>query len=162
MKSGPKPLDLALTLARWAGEKRSRTWSARRTTRSANRERSGERLEREQKRLDGPTDAALLADVFTRFAAMPEGNRVPAVESFLAGNQEAIRARVEDLLARTKVTDLAERKRMFDESEEQLRGRHDPLLDLAFAPRPRASLSRSGTTASRAPFRVCAPAGSAP
>ena len=40
---------------------------------------------------------------------------------------------MDDLLARTKVTDLAERKRMFDESAEQLRARHDPLLDLAFA-----------------------------
>ncbi|MEO6193727.1 MAG: S46 family peptidase [Thermoanaerobaculia bacterium] len=133
MKSGPKPLDLALTLARWAGEKAKPDLEREPDYQERNRERLGERLEREQKRLDAPTDAALLTDVFARFAALPEGNRVPAVESFLAGNHEAIRARVDDLLAHTKVTDLAERKRMFDESEEQLRGRHDPLLDLAFA-----------------------------
>jgi hypothetical protein len=133
MKSGPKPLDLALTLARWAGEKAKPDLEREPDYQERNRERLGERLERDQKRLDAPTDAALLTDVFARFAAMPEGNRVPAVESFLAGDREAVRARVDDLLARTKVTDLAERKRMFDESEEQLRGRHDPLLDLAFA-----------------------------
>jgi hypothetical protein len=40
---------------------------------------------------------------------------------------------VDGLLARTRVGDLDERKRMFDESEEQLRARRDPLLDLAFA-----------------------------
>jgi len=133
MKNGPKPLDLALTLARWAGEKAKPDLEREPDYQERNRERLGERLEREQKRLDAPTDAALLTDVFTRFAALPEGNRVPAVESVISRDREAIRARVDDLLARTKVTDLAERKRMFDESEEQLRGRHDPLLDLAFA-----------------------------
>jgi hypothetical protein len=133
MKYGPKPLELALTLARWAGEKAKPDLEREPDYQERNRERLGERLEREQKRLDAPTDAALLTDVFTRFAAMPEGSRVPAVESFLAGDRGAIQARVDNLLAHTKVTDLAERKRMFDESEEQLRGRHDPLLDLAFA-----------------------------
>ena len=133
MKNGPKPLDLALTLARWAGEKAKPDLEREPDYQERNRERLGERLEREQKRLDAPTDAALLTDVFTRFAALPEGSRVPAVESVISRDREAIRARVDDLLARTKVTDLAERKRMFDESEEQLRGRHDPLLDLAFA-----------------------------
>ena len=57
------------------------------------------------------------------------------IETFLDGAREpgAIRAKVDDLLARTRVTDLDERKKMFDQSEEQLRGRRDPLLDLAFA-----------------------------
>src|SRR6185312_2242299 len=50
-----------------------------------------------------------------------------------ARDREAIRARAAELLARTRVTDLAERKRMFAESTEQLRARQDPLLDLAFA-----------------------------
>jgi hypothetical protein len=133
MKSGSKPLDLALTLARWAGEKAKPDLEREPDYQGRNRERLGERLQREQKRLDAPTDAALLADVFSRFAALPERSRVPAVEGFLAGDREAIQAKVDRLLAHTKVTDLAERKRMFDESEEQLRGRHDPLLDLAFA-----------------------------
>ncbi|HEX9944519.1 MAG TPA: S46 family peptidase [Thermoanaerobaculia bacterium] len=135
MKSGPKPLDLALTLARWAGEKAKPDLEREPDYQERNRERLAERLERDQKRLHLPTEAALLADVLARFASLPEEVRVPAVESFLGGerDREALRARVDDLLARTRVADLAERKRMFDESEEQLRARRDPLLDLAFA-----------------------------
>ncbi len=138
MRFGPKPLDLALTLARWAGEKAKPDLDREPEYQERNRERLGERLEREQKRMDPPTEAALLADVLARFAALPEADRVPAVESFLgggprAGDAAALRARVDDLLAHTRVTDLAERKRMFEENEEQLRARHDPLLDLGFA-----------------------------
>jgi hypothetical protein len=135
MKSGPKPLDLALTLARWAGEKAKPDLEREPDYQERNRERLGERLERDQKRLDAPTEAALLADVLARFAALPEGSRVPAVESVLGGarDREAVRTRADGLLAHTKVTDLAERKRMFEESEEQLRARRDPLLGLAFA-----------------------------
>ncbi|HEY2293321.1 MAG TPA: S46 family peptidase [Thermoanaerobaculia bacterium] len=135
MKSGPKPLELALTLARWTGEKAKPDLEREPEYQERNRERLGERLERDQKRIHPPTEAALLTDVLARFADQPEGSRVPAVESLLGGTRDraAIRARVDDLLARTKVTDLAERKRMFAGSEEQLRARHDPLLDLAFA-----------------------------
>ena len=134
-KHGPKPLDLALTLARWAGEKAKPDLEREPDYQERNRERLGERLERDQKRLDPPTEAILLTDVLSRFAALPEGNRVPAIDRFLAGarDPQAIRARVDALLAQTRVTDPAERKRMFAESEEQLRARHDSLLDLAFA-----------------------------
>jgi carbamoyltransferase len=45
----------------------------------------------------------------------------------------ASRARAEALLAGTRVGDVEERARMFGDSAEQLRARHDPLLDLAFA-----------------------------
>jgi hypothetical protein len=40
---------------------------------------------------------------------------------------------VDGLFSRTRVVDLAQRQRMFEESAEQLRERRDPLLDLAFA-----------------------------
>jgi peptidase S46-like protein len=137
MKNGPKPLDLALTLVRWAGEKVKPDLEREPDYQERNRERLAERLEREQKRMHLPTEAELLADVLARFAALPAESRVPAVESFLGadrgGNRGNLRPRVDDLLARTRVTDAAERKRMFDESEEQLRARRDPLLDLAFA-----------------------------
>ncbi|HEY0512878.1 MAG TPA: S46 family peptidase [Thermoanaerobaculia bacterium] len=137
-KFGPKPLDLALTLARWSGEKAKPDLEREPDYQERNRERLAERLEREQKRMDPPTEAGLLVDVLARFAALPEGSRVPAMEGVLdsppAGrDQAAIRAKAEDLLAHTRVTDAAERKKMFDESEAQLQARHDPLLDLAFA-----------------------------
>jgi hypothetical protein len=135
MKSGPKPLELALTLVRWAGEKAKPDLEREPDYQERNRQRLAERFDREQKRMHPPTEAALLADLLARFAALPETSRVPAVEAFLAGARgpEAIRAKVDDLFARTRLTDLAARRRMFDESAEQLRSRHDPLLDLAFA-----------------------------
>lgn len=135
MKNGPKPLDLALTLVRWSGEKAKPDLEREPEYMERERQRLGERLERDQKRFDVATDAALLADVLTRFAALPAESRVPAVDAFLGGARapEAIRAKVDDVLARTKVTDLAERKAMFEETEAQLRARRDPLLDLAFS-----------------------------
>jgi hypothetical protein len=135
MKNGPKPLDLALTLVRWAGEKAKPDLEREPDYMERNRERLAERLDRDQKRIHPPTDAALLADVLTRFAKLPEGSRVPAVEALLDGarDPQAVRAKVDALQARTQVTDLAERKKMFEESVDQLRARRDPLLDLAFA-----------------------------
>lgn len=135
MKNGPKPLDLALTLARWSGEKAKPDLEREPEYMERERERLGERLERDQKRIDSGTDAALLADILTRFASLPEGSRVKAADDFLGGarDAQAVRAKVDDLLARTKVTDLAARKAMFEETEEQLRARRDPLLDLGFS-----------------------------
>jgi hypothetical protein len=135
MRFGPKPLDLALTLARWAGERAKPDLEREPDFQERNRQRLGERLEREQKRMDPAAEADLLADLLGRFAALPEGSRVPAVDGVLAGagTPEAIRARADDLLARTRVTDLAERRRMFAESAAELAARHDPLLDLGLA-----------------------------
>ncbi|HEV7505071.1 MAG TPA: S46 family peptidase [Thermoanaerobaculia bacterium] len=138
LRRGPKPLDLALSLARWAGEKSKPDIEREPDYQERNRDILRERLERDQKRMHLPTEAALLTDVLTRLAnlpATPAGNRVPAVEAFAGGAQDraALRPKVDDLLAHSKVTDLAERKKMFDESAEQLRARHDPLLDLAFS-----------------------------
>src|SRR6185295_8788577 len=123
MKSGPKPLELALTLVRWAGEKAKPDLEREPDYQERNRQRLAERFERKQKRMHAPTEAARLADVLARFAGLPEESRSPAVEELLSGgrDREAIRARADGLLARSRVTDLAERRRMFDESEEQLR-----------------------------------------
>ncbi|HEX6898640.1 MAG TPA: S46 family peptidase [Thermoanaerobaculia bacterium] len=134
-RSGSKPLDLALQLVRWAGEKAKPDLEREPDYQERERERLGERLERDQKRMHLPTEAALLTDFLARFAALPAAQRVPAVEAFLAGarDREAIRPKADALLAGTKVTDLAERKKMFAESAEQLRARKDPLLDLAFS-----------------------------
>jgi hypothetical protein len=135
MHRGPKPLDLALSLVRWAGEKAKSDLEREPDYQERNRDILRERLERDQKRMHLPTEAALLTDVLARLANLPAGTRVPAVEAFGGGARDraAWRPRVDDLLAHSKVTDLAERKKMFDDSAEQLRARHDPLLDLAFS-----------------------------
>jgi hypothetical protein len=134
MRSGPKPLDLALTLVRWAGEKAKPDLEREPDYMERNRGRIAERLEIDQKRMHLATEEALLADLLGRFANLPEESRVPAVEAVLRDGRDpgAIRTAAASLLAHTRVTDLAERKEMFGESAEQLRARHDPLLDLAF------------------------------
>ena len=134
MKAGPKHLELALTLVRWAAEKAKPDLEREPEYMERQRERLRDRLKRDQKRMHLPTEEALLADLLVRFAALPEGSRVPAVETFLGGARtpEAIRAKAAGTSG-TKVTDATERDKMFDESVEQLRARRDPLLDLAFA-----------------------------
>lgn len=138
-KSGPKPLELALTLVRWAGEKVKPDLEREPDYMERERERLRERLKRDQKRMHLPTEEALVAALFQRYAALPEGSRVAAIDQILgdARTPDAIRNRssekAAELIARTKVTDAAERDRMFDESVSELQARHDPLLDLAFA-----------------------------
>lgn len=138
-KSGPKPLDLALTLVRWAGEKVKPDLERETDYMERERERLRERLRRDQKRMHLPTEEALLADLFQRYANLPEGSRVAAIDEVLGGvrTPDAVRNRsaewAAELIDRTKVTDAAERDRMFDESTTELEARRDPLLDLAFA-----------------------------
>ena len=47
----------------------------------------------------------------------------------------------------TRVTDLAERLKMFDETPAQLKARHDPLLDFAFALEPERQAWQAGVDA---------------
>src|SRR6185436_10627934 len=130
---GPKPLDLALTLVRWAGEKVKPDLEREPEYMERERERLRDRMRRDQKRMHLPTEEALLADLLRRYGDLPEGSRVAAVDALLGGvrTPDAVRAKAADLIAHTKVTDAAERDRMFDESAEELAARRDPLLDLA-------------------------------
>jgi hypothetical protein len=132
---GPKPLHLALTLARWAGEKAKPDLEREPDYMERNRNRVLERLRLDQRRMYLPAEQELLVDLLSRFAKLPEGSRSAAVDSFLGDDRspERIKARVADLFAGTRVTDLDERMRMFEESAAQLQARRDPLLGLAFA-----------------------------
>lgn len=134
-KSGPKPLELALTLVRWADQKVLPDLEREPEYMERERDRQRERLRRDQKRMHLPTEEALLADLLLRYADLPEGSRVAAVDGLLGSvrTPDAVRAKAADLIARTKVTDAAERDRMFGESAKELEARRDPLLDLAFA-----------------------------
>ncbi len=134
-RAGSKPLAMALTLARWAVERQRPDLEREPEYQERNRGRLREDLERDQKRLHAPTEAALLADFLARCAALPPGQRVPAVDGLLAGadSQAAIATKAAALLAASRVGDLGERLKMFEEGPEQLAARHDPLLDLALA-----------------------------
>jgi len=136
-RQGAKPLDLALTLVRAAGERTKPDLDREADYMEREKDRLEERLRLDQKRMHLPTEQALLVDLLNRFAALPEGSRVAAVETFLGPaardrTPEAVRAKVADLFARTRVNDAEERTKMFHESLDQLRARRDPLLDLAF------------------------------
>ena len=133
-RSGSKPLDLALTLVRWAGERAKPDLEREPEYMERNRDRIAERLKLDQTKMHGPTEEALLADWLGRFAALPEGGRSAAVEAVLSGAEgAAVRERAASLLSGSKVADAAERAKMAGETEEQLSARHDPLLDFAFA-----------------------------
>jgi hypothetical protein len=134
-KNGAKSLDLALTLVRWAGEKTKPDLDREPDYMEREKDRLEERLRLDQKRMHLPTEQALLADLLSRYAALPAESRVAAVDAYLAGDRapEAVQAKVADLFARTRVNDADERAKMFHETLDQLRARHDPLLDLAFA-----------------------------
>lgn len=133
VKNGARPLDLAVTVTRWARERTRPDLERDTAYMERNREKAAETLRNDQKRIYLPAEEAILADLLTRFAALPEGSRVEAVERLLGGDRtpEGIRARAKDVLARTRITDPEERARMFGETPEQLRARRDPLLDLA-------------------------------
>jgi len=129
-----QPLGLALTLARWAGEKAKSDLEREPEYMERNRARMAERLERAQSALHAGADAALLADWLTRAAALPAERRIAAADALLGEwGAAAAETKARELLAATKVADAAERRKMFDESAEQLAARRDPLLDLAFA-----------------------------
>lgn len=132
---GPKPLDIAMTLVRQAREAAKPDLEREPPYMDRNRDRLREGLRRDQARIDLPADEALLADLLARFAALPEATRVPAVQRLLAalpaGAIAAIAARAAAIVAGSRVTDLEERMKMLDESEQRLLARHDPLLALA-------------------------------
>jgi len=92
------------------------------------------RLEREQKSFYRPADEALLKNWLRHALSLPKEMRIQAVDArFRPASLDEAVAR---LYAGTRVTDLAERMKMFDETLEQLRERRDPMLDLAFALEP--------------------------
>jgi hypothetical protein len=141
---GSKPLDLALTLVRWAEERAKPDLEREPDYMARNSDRIAERLKLDQTKMHGPTEEVLLADWLGRFAALPAGSRSAAVEAALHSSDsagggeaarapEAIRAKAAALLSGSKVADAAERAKMAGETAEQLSARHDPLLDFAFA-----------------------------
>lgn len=84
-----------------------------------------ERFERDLKRFHSPTDQRVAAAWLERAAALPEGQKLAALK-------ELTPAKVKDLY-KSKLFDPAERKKMFEETPEQLAARKDPLLALGFA-----------------------------
>ncbi len=132
---GPRALAWGLTLARWSEEKAKPDLERDSAYMERNRQRLRSELEQGQKRLDPTADRALLADVLRRLAALPVGQRSPAVEALLGSDSSAsgIVRTVEALYATTKVTQVSDRLAMFDGERSTLIQRDDPLLRFALA-----------------------------
>jgi len=91
-------------------------------------------LERAQKSYFRTADQALLADWIERALKLGSGERIGAVDAaFGAGDRKAS---IERIFSTTKVNDLDERLKMFEETPVQLAARQDPLLDFAIALQP--------------------------
>jgi hypothetical protein len=93
-----------------------------------------DRFEREQKSFYAPADKKVVASFVRRALALPEGQRISAIDRVFGASADAaaIDAKLEQLYAGSRVLDPAERAKMFEESTEQLKARKDPLLDLGF------------------------------
>lgn len=135
VRNGPVSLDLALGLVRWAKERRKPDADRDPAYMERNRDRLADAQRVGQKRLHRPAEEALLADWLLRAARLPVASRIAAVDAVLHGasDAEATAAAAAALHTGTKVLDVDERLRMFAETPEQLRARHDPLLDFALA-----------------------------
>ncbi len=135
VRSGPLSLELALTLVRWAKERQKPDADREPAYMERNRDRLADSVRIGQKRLHLPTEEALLADWLRRAAALPPASRIAAVDALLGGANDpaAMDRAAAGVHAGTQVLDLDARMAMFAETPQQLRARHDPLLDFAFA-----------------------------
>jgi peptidase S46-like protein len=111
--SGPKALIFPVTIVRSAIERAKPEADRDAIFTARNIGRVRESLEREQKRFFAPADKALLA-------------------SFVKHSGITLPMTIDELYAQSKVFDVAERLKMFDESVEQLHARRDPLIEFAF------------------------------
>ncbi len=132
-EQGPKALDLALILTRWAMEREKPDLERHPDYQERHRGKLLVDQRRDQKRLHPPTEASLLTDFLRRLAALPEAQRMPAVTRLLDGSEdsEEIGPQIADLLDGSQILDLEARLEMFEESVEELRARRDPLIDFA-------------------------------
>ncbi len=121
-----RALDWAVTLARLSTERAKPDLEREPGYQERDLPRLRERLARDQKRFFVAADKAATAAWVKRALALPEGQKIAAVDAELP-------KRLDALYAKTKVAVLDERKKMIDETAEQLKARKDPLLDLGFA-----------------------------
>lgn len=122
--TGPKSLLLAVAVAKSALERQKPDAERDPVFMQRSIGRVRDRMEREEKNFFPAADKALLADFLRRARELPQDQRIAALDGV---------ASIDDLYAGTKLLNLTERLKMFDESVDQLRARRDPLVDLGFA-----------------------------
>ncbi|MBE0656829.1 MAG: S46 family peptidase [Bryobacteraceae bacterium] len=88
-------------------------------------------LERAEKSYFRRADEALAAEWIGRALKLGAGERIKSVDA--AFGQGDVKAKLAGMYDGTKVTSLAERLKMFEETPEQLKARRDPMIDFAIA-----------------------------
>jgi len=133
---GAKSLDFGKTIVRVARERLKKDLDRDPSYQERNLERLRRRIEREQHDIFLPVDKALLQSFVNRALALDAGERIAVIDQLFgdaAGDDEKLAARIDELYAKTKILELEERMKMFDETPKQLAERADPMLELAFA-----------------------------
>ncbi|MBV9494304.1 MAG: S46 family peptidase [Acidobacteria bacterium] len=128
---GPKALYLATTVVRNANELQKP--DAQRDTFYMQRNQASlqAKMRREQKNFFPAADKALLESFIRRAQKLPAEQRIAGIDRLFPDANVA--ARIDELYAQTKIFDENERMKMLAETPDQLKARHDPLVDLGFA-----------------------------
>ena len=93
-----------------------------------------EKLTRDQKRYAEAADQRLFRSWVEHALGLPATQRIGPIDALFAGADEAtLERRLAELYEGTRVFDPDERRAMFEETPDELRARHDALLDLGFA-----------------------------
>lgn len=134
VSSGSSALRQAIQLVKLAGERQKP--DAEREAAYMNRSLTmlKANLERAQKSYFRPADQALFADWIERALKLGPGERIAAVDAAFGASDR--KAAIERIFSTTKVSDLDERLKMFEETPAQLAARRDPLIDFAIALQP--------------------------
>jgi hypothetical protein len=129
--NGPLALRFATTLVRLSSQRLKPDAERENEYMERDLGRLRARLEREQSSYWAAADQAVFLNWAQHALKLGAGERIAAVDAaFSRGAGAALLYR---MYSATKVTDLAERMKMFTETPEQLKARHDPMLELAFA-----------------------------
>lgn len=137
IRSGSKALELATMLLRASIERQKSDVERDPAYMERERERLLDRLVREQKSYFEASDKKLFEIWIRRAQKLGAAERVQAVDKVFG-----VDANVSKLYANTRVMDLNERRKMFEETPEQLRARNDALLNFALDLYPELESSR--------------------
>ncbi len=137
-QAGSKSLAMALAVTRWALERAKPDGERQEHYQQRNLPRAIDEQKRDQKTLHLPAERALLIDYLSRLLALPEGNRVDAVEKRFRDQGSSAEAHgkltavVGTWLGNNPLHEEKVRLEMLEETVAELRARQNPYLDFAF------------------------------
>jgi hypothetical protein len=125
-------LSRANTIVRWSQEKEKPELERLAGYMSRDEARQRQRLETMERTFAASVDAELLTFFLQTAFALPEDQRIAAIEK-LVGSADNIDSFVKELYAKTKLTDPEQRLAYFDMSAAEIKASDDPALQLAWA-----------------------------